>query len=95
MESVFREMFMGSAFKKMALLICGIAASILVGALSLGSGWPTPGVYVVHWIYPPGAPGPAYDAGPVLFTYIGTNSICCFAALSLAYALLTKSRRKK
>ena len=85
---------MGRALKDGALIVGAIAASILLGALSLGSGWPTPGAYVVHWFYPPEAPGPGYDPGPVLLVYICTNSICCLAVVSVAYALLTKGRRK-
>lgn len=73
--------------KTIALIVGGIALSVLLTALveartDLG----TPGTYVVHYFFPPGAPEP-YDLGTVLVVHLGTDFVLCFGVLWGLYAL--------
>jgi hypothetical protein len=77
--------------KKTAVFLAGIAISIL-GMLPFGLPWPTPGAYLVHWVFPHG--GGPYDLGSVLVAHIATDSLCCFALLSGFYLLTIKGLRK-
>jgi hypothetical protein len=80
--------------KTFALFAAGVGVSILVGGLVGGTSWPTPGSFLVRKLFPPWTPPPhPWTFRDVLLVQIGTDSICCFVLLWIAYGLFRRVSR--
>jgi hypothetical protein len=76
------------AFKGVALIIGGLALSILLAMFAVSPAWPTPGAYLANEMF--GRTPALQDLGSAARTRLGTDSLCLFAALCAAYVMLTK-----
>jgi hypothetical protein len=86
---------MNTFYKRVVLVGMGIVISMTLGALALGSAWPTPGEYLVRWIFPPSSSAAPYDPRTVFAVHIGANTLCCFSILLLLYLLAARQWRGK
>jgi hypothetical protein len=72
-----------------------VAGSLLFGFLALSKDWPTPGAYLIEWLFHPGAvPDVKTDLRIVwavdVGVFVATNFLCCLAIFYVLYLMLRK-----
>jgi hypothetical protein len=84
-----------NAKSKIGLVVGAVAGSLLFDFLALSKDWPTPGAYLIEWLFHPGAVPDVktdlrivwtVDAGGV----VATNFLCCLANFYVVYLMLGK-----
>lgn len=78
-----REFVMRSYLRKIILVSCGLALSALLDVLAANVDVPTPGGYLIHYLYPPGRV--IQHLGMSFAIDIGTNIVFFFLVLTGCY----------